>query len=98
MEECMTLERGDMVWIPCEVKRGVFPDERNVSIESQTGQWAGFVDVRQLRDDITDGTTAIRATIVEATHDRCSARLPGQTTRRQYLTVSATQRDRLQQI
>ena len=94
----MTLESGDMVWIPCDVTRGVFPDERNVSIQSPSGRWTGFVDVRQLRDEILDGRTAIRATIVDASPGELSARLPGQTSRRQYLTVSATQRAQLQQI
>jgi hypothetical protein len=94
----MTLERGDMVWIPCEVMRAVFPDERRVNIESPAGHWSGVVDVRQLRDEIADGPTAIRATIVEGVHGAFSARLPGQTNRRQYLTVSTAQRDRLQEV
>ena len=94
----MTLERGDMVWIPCDVKRGIFPDERNVSIEWPSGHWTGFVDVRLLRDEIADGQTAIRATIVEGPHGEFAARLPGQTTRRQYLAVSATDRRRFQEI
>jgi len=94
----MTLESGDMVWIPCDVTRGVFPDERNVSIQSPSGRWTGFVDVRQLRDAILDGRTAIRATIVDTAPGELAARLPGQTSRRQYLTVSATQRARLQQV
>ena len=81
----MTLQPGDTVWIPCEVTHGVFPDERNVSIDSPTGRWAGFVDVRQLRDEIVDGRTAIRATIVRAAHGKFAARLPGQTSHRQYL-------------
>jgi len=94
----MTLERGDMVWIPCDVTRGVFPDERNVSIESPVGRWTGRVDIRQLRDEIADGRTAIRATIVESSQGACSARLPGQTRRREYLRVSASQREAFQQI
>ena len=94
----MTLERGDTVWIPCDVMHGAFPDERRVSIDSPTGHWAGVVDVRQLRDEIANGRTAIRATIVEDAHGEFSARLPGQTKRREYLAVSPTQRDRLQQI
>jgi hypothetical protein len=84
----MTLELGDAVWIPCEVTHGVFPDERNVTIESPSGRWAGFVDVRQLRDEIMDGRTAIRATIVETVHGERAARLPGQTMHRQYLIVT----------
>ena len=93
----MTLERGDMVWIPCDVTRGVFPDQRNVSIQSPSGHWSGFVDVRQLRDEILDGKTAIRATIIESSYGTLSARLPGQTSRRQYLTVSTSPHDPLQQ-
>jgi hypothetical protein len=86
----MTLELGDTVWIPCEVTRGVFPDERNVSVESPFGRWAGFVHVEQLRDEILDGRTAIRATIVRSSHGELAARLPGQTAHCQYLTVTET--------
>jgi hypothetical protein len=85
----MTLQRGDMVWIPCEVERGVFPDERYVRIDGPSGRWAGVVDVRQLRDEIVSGRTAIRATIVEgAPGGRLAARLPGQTMPRHYLPYS----------
>lgn len=83
----MTQEHGDVVWIPCEVTRGVFPDERKVTIASPNGNWAGVVDVNQLRDEIQDGRTAIKATIVEKSPGRVSARLPGQTRRDQYFTV-----------
>ena len=78
---------GDTVWIPCEVRSSAFADERRVSIESPSGRWAGIVDVRQLRDEIVDGPTAIRATIVGTAHGTLQARLPGQTKRREYLTV-----------
>jgi len=86
----MTLQLGDTVWIPCEVKRGAFPDERNVSVESPAGRWVGFVNVEQLRDGIDDGTTAIRATIVESAQGQLGARLPGQTSSRACLTVTET--------
>jgi hypothetical protein len=94
----MTLALGDSVWIPCDVTHGVFPDERNVSIASADGRWVGYVDVRHLKDEILDGRTAIRAMIVESSRDEISARLPGQTTRHQYLRLSATQREGLQQL
>jgi hypothetical protein len=84
----MALEPGDTVWIPCDVTLGVFPDERNVRVDSAFGLFEGFVDVKQLRDDIEDGRTAIRATIVRAAPGKLGARLPGQTARRQYLTVT----------
>ena len=94
----MTQERDDLVWIPCEVTRGVFPDERHVTIDSSAGHWAGVVDVRLLRDEIQDGRTAVRATVVEAAPGHFSARLPGQTSRREYLTVPAAERQRFQQV
>jgi hypothetical protein len=86
----MTLEIGNTVWIPCDVTVGVFPDERNVSIELPAGRWVGFVDVKQLRDAIPRGRTAIRATVVKAAHGEFAARLPGQTTHHQYLTITET--------
>ena len=86
----MAPEPGDTVWIPCEVRSSAFADERRVNIESPAGRWAGIVDVRQLRDEIVDGTTAIRATIVGMAHGKLAARLPGQTRYREYLSVTET--------
>jgi len=37
----MTLELGDAMSIPCEVSRGVFPDERRVSIDAPSGRRSG---------------------------------------------------------
>jgi len=85
----MALAPGDSMWIPCDVTPGVFPDERNVSIESGGTQWVGYVDVAQLREAITGGRTAVRVTVVEASPREISARLPGQTTRQQYLRIPA---------
>jgi hypothetical protein len=83
----MALEAGDAVWIPCRVAHSAFPDERNVSIDAPGGRWVGRVDVRQLRDATLDGDSAIRATVVRLEHGKVAARLPGQTTPRQYLTL-----------
>jgi hypothetical protein len=86
----MTLEPGAKVWIPCEVKLGLFPDERIVRLESPTGCWAGFVHVGELRDEIEQGRTAVLATIVELSQAEVSARLPGQTARGQYFSGPAS--------
>jgi len=85
----MALSPGDSVWIPCDVTSGVFPDERQVSIESEGVHWVGYVGVAQLREAITGGRTSVRGTVVEASAREISARLPGQTSRRQYLKISA---------
>ena len=86
----MTMGPGDTVWIPCEVTSSAFADERKVSIELPVGHWAGFVAVKQLRDEIVDGRTAVRATIVRAPDGELAARLPGQTSRRQYVPIVET--------
>ena len=86
----MELKTGANVWIPCEVLRGRFSDKRSVRMESPEGRWAGFVDPNLLRDDIAEGRTAVRATIVELNDSVVSARLPGQTPHSRYLTCSAT--------
>jgi len=85
----MTLRAGESVWIPCEVAPGPFPDERKVRVESPAGCWVGFVDSKLLRDDVSEGRTALRATVV-STGERISARLPGQTPHSGYLTCSAS--------
>jgi hypothetical protein len=86
----MTLQAGALVWIPCEVVRGAFPDERNVRVDAPDGPWAGFVDAKLLRDDITTGRTAVRATIVAVSERTVSARLPGQTPHSGHLTCPAS--------
>jgi hypothetical protein len=91
----MTLHDGDSVWIPCDVTGGIFPDERNVTIEIPGSRWAGFVDVKLLRDAIETGRTAVRATIVEKSQTQVFAQLPGQVTRKQLIAFSAADSERL---
>ena len=90
----MTLEPGTRVWIRCEVKLGPFPDERTIHVDSPSGHWEGVVDVRQLRDEIAEGPTAVLATIVESSEIGTAARLPGQSRRGPYFTAPLTQFER----
>jgi hypothetical protein len=83
----MKIEPGSRVWIPCRVKRGEFPDERVVHVGNDAAEWDGFVHVRQLRDPIEEGETAVAATVVEATDQAVSARLPGQVKRRHFFSA-----------
>jgi len=87
----MSLEAGAKVWVPCEVRQGVFQDERLVRFEFLTECWDGFIDVRQLREQIEEGRTAVAATVVEASQGRVSVRLPGQVHRERYLTGMESQ-------
>lgn len=74
----MQLRPGARIWIPCEVKPGPFSDERMVRVETQAGEWLGFVDVRLLRDrGLTEGRTSVLATVEAVSGQRFTARLPG---------------------
>jgi hypothetical protein len=86
----MTLRAGAHAWIPCRVARGLFPDDRNVWVDSPDGPWSGVVDLGLLREDIPGGETAVRVTIVGVTERGVSALLPGQTPRSRHLVCPVT--------
>ena len=73
----MNLKPGMMIWIPCEVKPGPSSNERSVKIGSSEEAWIGFVDVQYLKDPVEQGSTFIRALVVDVETDRYRARLPG---------------------
>lgn len=74
----MRLNAGNVVWIPCEVKPGPFPDERRVRLTSSLGEWVGFVPVSFLEKPIIEGETRIRVLVVDVQGDKFSARVPGE--------------------
>ena len=73
----MRLRPGATIWLPCEVKPGPFSNERMVRVAMQCDPWVGFVDTQFLRESIVEGSTAIRARIVDLSGDSFLASLPG---------------------
>jgi hypothetical protein len=73
----MSLRAGALVWIPCTVLRSPFADERNVWLDSPDGPWSGYVNPGLLRENVSEGQTAVRATVVSSDEREVSARLPG---------------------
>lgn len=64
------------------MKPGPFSDERMVRVQSDAGEWLGFVDVSWLEDrKLEEGCTRILATIESVGSTRFSARLPGHAVR-----------------
>ena len=61
----MSLSIGQKVWVPCEVKRGPFSNERMVRVTSPAGQWFGFVSTAGLKDPVETGVTSVKAIILE---------------------------------
>lgn len=74
----MSFQPGQLVWIPCEVKPGPFPDERMVRINAARGPWVAFVPVDALREPIAQGSTAVRAVIVKVYGSHFNAKVAGE--------------------
>lgn len=74
----MTLQAGAKIWIPCEVKPGPFSNERVVRVRENDNDWLGFVQVKQLREPILEGSTFIGAKVVSVNDRSFKARLPGE--------------------
>lgn len=73
----MTLRPGATIWLPCEVRPGPFSNERMVRVATHGDPWVGFVDMQFLREPIVEGSTDIRARIVDLSGDSFLAALPG---------------------
>ena len=76
-EKMPGLTIGGEVWIDCDVRPGPFPDERFVRLNNDAGDWIGFVPVSFLRDEIQEGSTAVRAVVVDVEGGLVTVRLPG---------------------
>lgn len=73
----MSINVGDKIWIPCEVKPGPFSDERMVFISSGKDEWFGFVCINNLQKGIRSGIDQVLATVTEIKNSMFIARIPG---------------------
>jgi hypothetical protein len=71
------LRVGDEIWIPCEVRPGPFDDERLIRVESESGEWVGFVNIRWLAQPIEKGRSAVRAVVEDVKGGSFHARIRG---------------------
>jgi hypothetical protein len=58
------IRKGMIVWIPCEVRVGPFPDERKVYVPSATGDWFGFVNISELDKKVLNGEDRVRGVVL----------------------------------
>ena len=70
MKALVKYAKGMSVWIPCEVKRGPFPNERRVRVKTDKSEWFGFVNVSKLEKRVETGSDRVRAVVVavESSH------------------------------
>ena len=54
------IKPGMVVWVPCEVRPGPFPNERKVYIKLDNSEWFGFVDVLSYKEGAKLRTTSER--------------------------------------
>lgn len=69
---------GDYIWIPCEVKRGPFSNERLVLLESPKDKWVGFVQEYSLHHKIAEGADSVKAEVIDVNCDFLTARIFGE--------------------
>jgi hypothetical protein len=86
----MGFEAGRLVWIPCEVKPGPFSDERIIRIPSERGEWVAFAHVNELRNPIAEGSTFVRAVILNVEGGRFNARIAGEPVASSYFEGALT--------
>ena len=72
------IKKGKIVWIPCEVKGGPFPNERRVLIKTGISEWFGFVSTSELEKKVPEGADRIRAVVVEVQDDHVVIAVRGQ--------------------
>ena len=73
----MNLSAGANMWLPCEVKPGPFSDERMVLVIADGTEWLGFVNVRWLKNQSSEGRDEVLARVVEVEGPNFRARIPG---------------------
>ncbi len=79
-------KKGDVVFLPCEVRSGPFPDERRVYLKLGDHEWMGFVNESEIRDG-----KLVKATILRVTGDRVLLGIRGTSpTSRSFVTERST--------
>lgn len=73
----MMLAPGHRVWVPCEVRRGAFSNERMVRVAGPLGEWLGFVPDVLLETKIEQGETAVQGIVDAISENRVSLFMPG---------------------
>ena len=72
------IRKGMMVWIPCDVRSGPFPNERRIYIKLEQNEWFGFVDESQLRERVREGSDHVQARVVAIHNEKVVLGIRGQ--------------------
>jgi hypothetical protein len=72
------IKKGMVVWLPCEVGGGPFPNERRIYVKLDNSEWFRFVDLSQLKDKVQQGSDLVRATVIGVQDERVVLGIHGQ--------------------
>lgn len=72
------IRKGAIVWIPCQVRGGPFPDERRVYVKTQLTEWFGFVNTSELKNKVATGVDNVRAVVTAVAPDYVVVGIRGQ--------------------
>jgi hypothetical protein len=63
----MEIKKGMVVWVPCIVNSGPFPDERRVYVSGgiDDDEWFGFVGISELHKKVPRGEDEVRALVLD---------------------------------
>lgn len=78
MAKAEAVRAGTVVWIPCEVRSGPFPNERRVYVKTGMSEWFGFVRTSELKDKVSEGEDRVQAVVLAVEPDRVVVGVRGQ--------------------
>jgi hypothetical protein len=80
MPKLTNLKAGTVVWIPCELKSGIFPGEQGVKIEVSLGDREtvfGFIPTQDIKVGPTPDQGYVRAVVLHAVNGRVAVLFRG---------------------
>lgn len=68
------LKEGAIIWVPCEIKRGMFPTERYIMVNAGTVTVSGFIP----SEDVKEGEDRVKAVIARVHGDTAALLFRGE--------------------
>jgi hypothetical protein len=59
------IAKGMVIWVPCQVNSGPFPDERRVYVKTGIDEWFGFVNISELEKKVERGEDRVHALVLD---------------------------------
>jgi hypothetical protein len=71
------IKKGMVRWLPCKVRKGPFPNERMVYINTGISEWFGFVNIAELKSKVEEGDDSVRAIVLAVEGDTVTVGIRG---------------------